>query len=85
MTVTDKSDAQRLAVQKDVDEIVTVAQRFMNAGGGDIAGDEVNLDLQKKAFNLIQTLRGPVPSALSSFEEVSERPLCTMWQSNDNK
>ncbi|KAJ5984735.1 O-methyltransferase [Penicillium waksmanii] len=75
MTVTDKTDVQKLAVQKDVDEIINFAQRFMKAGGGDMAGDEVNLDLQKKAFNLFQTLRGPVSSALSSFENVNEHPL----------
>ncbi|RAH47817.1 putative O-methyltransferase [Aspergillus brunneoviolaceus CBS 621.78] len=67
MTITDKTDAQRLAVQKDVDAIVVAAQRFLN---GDTAGDETKLDLQRKASSLIQTVRGPVPSALSSFEEI---------------
>ncbi|PYH78668.1 putative O-methyltransferase [Aspergillus uvarum CBS 121591] len=71
MTVPDKTEAaQRLAVQTDVDAIVAAAQRFMGAGDGDTTGDEAKLDLQRKASSLIQTLRGPVPSALSSFEDV---------------
>ncbi|KAJ5575483.1 O-methyltransferase [Penicillium sp. DV-2018c] len=70
MTVTDKIDAQRLAVQKDVNEIVAAAQRFMNPDGGDNDGDEVKFQLQRKVSGLIQTLRGPIPSALSSFEDI---------------
>lgn len=69
MTVTGNTDEQKLAVQKDVDDLIAASQRYMS----DPVGDGAKLDLQAKASNLIQTLRGPVPSALSHFEEVCEQ------------
>ncbi len=72
MTVTN-TDAQKFAVQKDVDGLVAAAQRFLH-GGDNATSDEAKLDLQKKASSLMQTIRGPIPAALSSMEDVSEQP-----------
>ena len=65
------ADAQKIAVQKDVDEVVAAAQRFLH-GSGNATSDEAKVDLQKKASNLVQTIRGPIPAALSSMEDVSQ-------------
>ncbi|KAI2791651.1 hypothetical protein POX_c04517 [Penicillium oxalicum] len=63
------ADAQKIAVQKDVDEVVAAAQRFLH-GSGNATSDEAKVDLQKKASNLVQTIRGPIPAALSSMEDI---------------
>ncbi|KAJ5144521.1 O-methyltransferase [Penicillium atrosanguineum] len=66
MTAIEKTDEQKLAVQKAVDDLTAASQRYMI----DSAGDEVKVDLQAKASSLVQTLRGPLLSALTHFEDI---------------
>lgn len=72
MTVIEKSNERKHAVQKDVEDLIASSQRYMQAN--ELGDEEAKIDLQMKASHLIQTLRGPVPSALSHFEDVSLRP-----------
>ncbi|KAF3403883.1 O-methyltransferase afvC [Penicillium rolfsii] len=68
MTFTN-TDAQKVAVQTDVDGLVAAAQRFLHVDDNSTS-DEAKLDLQKKASSLVQTIRGPIPAALSSMEDI---------------
>ncbi|KAJ5162667.1 O-methyltransferase [Penicillium coprophilum] len=67
MTIVEKSEEQKLAVQKDVENLVAASQKYMQHN--DVDG-EASLDLQRMASKLTQTLRGPIPSALSHFEDI---------------
>ncbi|KAJ5972716.1 O-methyltransferase [Penicillium vulpinum] len=67
MTVVETSVEQKIAVQKDVEDLVAASQIYMQHN--DVDG-KAKLDLQRKASSLIQTLRGPVPSALAHFEDI---------------
>lgn len=73
MTVAEKSE-KKFAVQKDVEDLVAASQRYMQHSDDD---GEAKLDLQRKASNLTQTLRDPIPSALSHFEDVSIQLNCS--------
>lgn len=69
MTIVGKTQEQKLAVRKDVEALVAASERYIECP--DTVDGEAKLDLQMKAAHLIQNLRGPVPSALAHFENVS--------------
>ncbi|KAF7181291.1 hypothetical protein CNMCM7691_000509 [Aspergillus felis] len=69
MTVSEPEEQQREAVQKALDELVTAANSYLKPSKSADAKED-RLALAEKATRLAQTLRGPVPMALSHFESV---------------